>query len=92
MTREDFENMNSECFELVIEVVLPDLLENNKILRRYLPESFLSPLSKDPRSVLKGLLNQAMDVGGITADEAHYLMRFAKFNVVSDVGGKCVTF
>lgn len=80
----------SEGFELKIEVVLtspPD----EKVFR-HLPEGFLVNLGVDPRTALKAMLVGALNAEEISPKAAHYVMRYSKFNVVPDLGGRIVPY
>jgi hypothetical protein len=85
MDRQEFCRLNNEHFQLVIEVSIP---QPDKKIHRYLPESFTCDLGEDPRKHLKARLLNAIDLGEISPEDAHEVMRHAKFNLVPDLGGK----
>lgn len=86
MDRKEFCRLNNEHFQLIVEVSIPQL--SNKKIHKYLPKSFTCDLGEDPRKHLKARLLKVIDSGEISPEDAHEVMRHAKFNLVSDLGGK----
>jgi len=92
MDKQEFIQMNSEGFKQVIEIRISEAEGLNLRQLKQLSSRLTCNLGDDPRSTLKKYLLESIDSNIISADEAHNLMRFSTFHIVSDMGGNLVQF
>lgn len=92
MDKQEFIHLNEKGFKQVIEIRISEAGLNLRQLKQ-LRSSLTCSIGEDPRSVLKKYLLESIDSGIISAEEAHYLMRFSTFHVVYDMAlGNLVQF
>ena len=89
MNKNEFLQLNDRGFLLEIEVTV---CTSPGFKCEEIPSSFRVQLGQDPRTALKAVLIKAISSGEISPDEAHHVMRFSSYSVVSNLGGEIHAF